>query len=130
MKTLPEYICEQHGIDYAMIAAKYKREFEAQNWVAVLDMYCQNIEQIYRYSKHDIIGQSRKRELCLIRHTAMWYVRKHYPISLNQIGRYFMRDHSTILHGCQLVEDLMTYNNYEAVQIKSYLQLFKQINGK
>lgn len=44
-----------------------------------------------------ITGPNRNRELCTVRHHAMWLIREETALSLPQIGRLFNRDHTTIL---------------------------------
>lgn len=48
----------------------------------------------------DLLGRSRKPHIAQARFLC-WYVAREHGMSLQQIGRAFGRDHSTIVHGIQ-----------------------------
>lgn len=49
----------------------------------------------------------RGRDAVEARQVAMYIIHKKTPATLKSIGAFFGRDHSTIIYGCQTVEDLM-----------------------
>ena len=51
-------------------------------------------------SLDDILGSSRLASIARVRQAAYWYSREG-GISFNTIGRFFNRDHTTIIHGCR-----------------------------
>lgn len=51
----------------------------------------------------DIFGKSRSQLIGLARHVAMWMVHTKLKWSLVELGRYFGRDHTTVLHGLRQV---------------------------
>lgn len=53
-------------------------------------------------------SKSRKREIVQARQISMYFAKKMTKNSLKTIGEFFGgRDHSTVIHSCQTVEDLM-----------------------
>jgi chromosomal replication initiator protein len=53
-------------------------------------------------------ASTRKREVVQARQISMYFAKKMTKYSLKAIGEYFGgRDHSTVIHSCQTVEDLM-----------------------
>ncbi len=55
-----------------------------------------------------VLGRERKREIVQARHVGMYFSKKMTGHSLATIGRYFGgKDHSTVLHACRCVENLM-----------------------
>jgi chromosomal replication initiator protein len=53
-------------------------------------------------------GRTRKREVVQARQISMYLAKKFTKQSLKSIGDSFGgRDHSTVIHSCQAVEDLM-----------------------
>jgi chromosomal replication initiator protein len=58
-------------------------------------------------------SKSRKREIVKPRQIICYMIRKHYPNenSLCAIGDYFDQDHTTILHSCNTVQDLIDYDH-------------------
>ncbi|MCL1806676.1 MAG: chromosomal replication initiator protein DnaA [Oscillospiraceae bacterium] len=60
----------------------------------------------YRLDERQITGKSRQAELVTARQTAMYLIRDMTSLSLEQIGdRIFSRDHSTVVHSIQRVEE-------------------------
>lgn len=50
-------------------------------------------------SVKDVFGPSRYKEHVAARHEAFWEIKAQLLWSLPQIGRFFRRDHTTVLHG-------------------------------
>jgi len=49
-------------------------------------------------------SKSKKREIVIARHNAMYFIRKKYPkYSTIKIGKFFNRDHATVLNAIQNV---------------------------
>ena len=53
-----------------------------------------------------IKGKRRTNNIVLPRQTAMYLVRKKTNLSLSDIGAWFKRDHTTVLHACTKIEAL------------------------
>ncbi|MER3515352.1 MAG: chromosomal replication initiator protein DnaA, partial [Chloroflexota bacterium] len=57
-------------------------------------------------------GRSRNAEIALPRQIAMFLLREEIGISLPQIGEVLGgRDHTTVLHGCEKISDLIERDN-------------------
>lgn len=52
----------------------------------------------------EITGPYRDKRLVMARHPLWHHLNKRAGFSLNEIGAYFNRDHTTILHGVQKIE--------------------------
>lgn len=62
----------------------------------------------FRVTLAALRGPSRRREIVLARDVAMLLARRHAGCSLQAAGRFFgRRDHTTVLHGCRRVEQLL-----------------------
>ncbi len=64
----------------------------------------QVISKYYHIKISDILGRSRKAEIALPRHLSIYFCRTLLNISLMDIGRYFSRDHSTIMSSIKKIE--------------------------
>lgn len=71
----------------------------------------------------DMQSISRKKELVNARQIAMYLMKQRRAGSLVSIGRYFNRDHSTVIYAVQTVNDLMDTE-------KAYKKKVKEIDGK
>ncbi len=59
-------------------------------------------------SMEQLVGKSRKREIVQSRQISMYFAKQFTESSLKNIGREFGgRDHSTVIHACQTVSNLM-----------------------
>lgn len=66
----------------------------------------------------DIKGKTRKKEVAMARHIAMYMSHKILKITLEEIGEYFEnRDHSTVIHGVKKIEDLSKNDSRVSQQI-------------
>ncbi len=73
---------------------------------------CQSIQEAvanyYSITMEDIVGARRNREVVVPRQVAMYLTREMLGTSLPKIGEAFGgRDHSTVLNGCQKVQETM-----------------------
>lgn len=59
----------------------------------------------YNLPVDEIVNDCRNRELVKVRHISMYFCRLFCGYSLEHIGRYFNRDHATVLHAYQSVRD-------------------------
>lgn len=76
----------------------------------------------YKLQPGDLESRSRKRDIVRPRQIATYVARQLTKQSFPQIARKFgPRDHTTILHGCQLVEELMTTDPAFAADVKAFM---------
>src|SRR6185436_20870068 len=62
----------------------------------------------YKISVELVKSKTRKREIVQARQISMFYAKDLTKSSLKTIGMFFGgRDHSTVIHACQTVNDLM-----------------------
>ena len=56
----------------------------------------------------------------------MYLLRKRTGLTLAEIGRIFHRDHTSIIHACQTIEEVLSlrYDNDYQEEIKKLLQIF------
>jgi hypothetical protein len=73
---------------------------------------CQNLLSVISFvsgqPEDAIIGTSRARGLVLCRHVYYHIAREKMGLKLAQIGLFFNRDHTTIIHGLTKVKDMLS----------------------
>lgn len=74
------------------------------NAVKEIGMAC---AEVFDISADDLFGTRRFSHLTLPRQLAMWMARNRTELSLPVIGRLMGRDHTTILHGVQKIEEMV-----------------------
>jgi chromosomal replication initiation ATPase DnaA len=61
----------------------------------------------------DLLTKSRRRNFTVPRQLAMYIIRENSSntISLVDIAAFFNRDHSTVIHACTFIEDMLRMND-------------------
>jgi chromosomal replication initiator protein len=68
---------------------------------AIRDLVCRH----YQVSVDELVSPSRRKNLILPRNMGMYLCRKMTDLSLQAIGRLFGRNHSTVLHSVNMIEN-------------------------
>lgn len=65
-----------------------------------------------------LMGKSRCRQVAFPRQLAMYFIKQHTKCTLKQIGEQFGgRDHTTVLHACRTIRNLMEANASQEKEI-------------
>jgi chromosomal replication initiator protein len=85
------------------------------------------ITEYYKVRTPDLKGKSRLREIVLPRQVAMYLAKDLTNLSLKSIGYHFGgRDHSTVIHAIQTVNDLMDTNKEISTAVAKLLKMFRK----
>jgi len=121
-KTVKSNIRELEGALVSMIAqARFGKEpFDLSRAKLILQNLLDDIEQevdmdlihrsvseFYVLSPEVLTGRQRTQEIARARQVAMYFAKIYTDFSLKSIGNYFNRDHSTVIHAIQAVENLI-----------------------
>ncbi|WP_224999591.1 chromosomal replication initiator protein DnaA [Cesiribacter sp. SM1] len=73
-----------------------------------IDYIQKTVSAFFSITPEQMKGKSRKREFVVARQVAMYFAKEYTTHSLKSIGAHFGgRDHSTVIHAVQAVNDLM-----------------------
>lgn len=61
----------------------------------------------YNIPVEDIMSESRRKDVVLPRHIAMYQLRKDLGVSFPAIGRIFKKDHTTVMHAVDRITEIM-----------------------
>jgi chromosomal replication initiator protein len=61
----------------------------------------------YGITREQLKGKRRTNSVALPRQVAMYLMRRQTTLSLSEIGRFFDRDHTTVIHACSKIERLL-----------------------
>jgi len=87
----------------------------------------QTVARAFNIKTEQILGRNRSRNCTLPRHVAMYLMREDGNISLPQIGEKMGgRDHTTVMHACDKVADLLEHDDHLRHQIT---QIREQLYG-
>lgn len=76
-----------------------------------IDYIQKTVAEYYHLSPDDLKAKTRKKEVVIARQVAMYFSKDYTNHSLKSIGYHFGgRDHSTVIHAVQSVNDMMDVN--------------------
>ena len=95
-----------------------------------LDAIVQYVSEEFGVPPDTIVGKSRKREVVIARHTAMYLAKESTHRSLKSIGLHFAgRDHSTVIHAIKTVQHRLEQDSEFQNKIISLQRTLKRKNG-
>lgn len=74
------------------------------------EMVIQNVSAHYGVEPETIFSKSRKREISDARQMVMYMAKRYAHMPVTAIGTQLSRSHSTVLHGCQNIEERLAYD--------------------
>jgi chromosomal replication initiator protein len=100
-----------------------------------INMSCENIIKVtaefFSLSPSDIKGKKRSQNIVFPRQLAMHIARTITEFSTTEIGQDFGgRDHTTVMHSCQKIEDLIKLDPTLESTIQTIIRLIKEYNAK
>jgi len=76
-----------------------------------IDFIQKTVSEYFNIALDDLKAKTRKKEIVIARQTAMYFSKEYTNHSLKSIGYHFGgRDHSTVIHGVQSVNDMIDTN--------------------
>ncbi|MBR6264515.1 MAG: chromosomal replication initiator protein DnaA [Prevotella sp.] len=105
-------------IDMALAESVLKRSVKIDNKPLTIDDIIESVCGYFNVSVEEVNGKSRKRNLVVARQVSMYLAQKHTKMPALRIGKLIAgRDHSTVLHSCEKVEERMKIDKlfYEEV---------------
>ena len=92
-----------------------------------IDFIQKTVSEYFSVSLDDMKAKTRKKEIVIARQVAMYFAKEYTHHSLKSIGFHFGgRDHSTVIHGVQSVNDMMETDSkfkYAVDELKKKLKM-------
>jgi len=66
----------------------------------------EEVAKCFNVSPAEIMGSARNKDIVLARQVAMYVTRRMTPLSLQEIGAAFKRDHTTVMHSLERIETM------------------------
>jgi len=99
-------------ITIAMIEKVLVKVKESKTMPVDLKHIAQSVASYYSVTIQDLRSIKRNKDLSLIRHIAMYLMKKMTPVSLTEIASFWRRkDHSTVIHAVDKIEKNIQKNN-------------------
>jgi len=96
------------AIDMELAESVLKRTVKVDDKPLTIDDIVTSVCNHFNVSPEEVGGKSRKRNLVVARQVSMYLAQKHTKMPAARIGKLIAgRDHSTVLHSCEKVEERM-----------------------
>ena len=119
-------IVYNRSIDMQLAESLVKRSVKVDNNPLTIDEILEKLCQHYHVAPEDVSGKSRKRDFVVARQVSMYLAQKHTKMPASRIGKLIAgRDHSTVLHSCEKVEERMKVDRQFQDEIISIENSFK-----
>ena len=113
-------------IDMEFAESILKRSVKMDNHPLTVDEIVEKVCDYYHVSAEEVGGKSRKRNLVVARQVSMYLAQKHTRMPAARIGKLIAgRDHSTVLHSCEKVEEKIKTDNKFSEEIANIENSFK-----
>lgn len=117
----------QRKIDIELAKYRIKSLVEESQKTVTVDKIIDAVTSYYGIKVVDIKGKTRLREVVLPRQIAMYLTKEFTELSLKTIGYHFGgRDHSTVIHAIQTVNDLQDQDQGLMLSIKDIKDKLKK----
>ncbi len=91
-----------------------------------VDFIQKTVSEFFHISLNDLKAKTRKKEIVIARQVAMYFSKEYTNHSLKSIGYHFGgRDHSTVIHAVQSVNDMITTDAKFSVAIEDLKKKLK-----
>ncbi len=77
------------------------------------------VSHYYRMAQHQILGRNQSASFVKPRHVAMYLASEFSDMSIAQLGRFFKRDHTVILHARKSIFEKMEYDATLRLQVNT-----------
>lgn len=96
------------NIDITLAETVMRRAVNVDNKPLTVDDILERVCEHYHVNTEEVSGKSRKRSLVVARQVSMYLAQKHTKMPASRIGKLIAgRDHSTVIHSCEKVEERM-----------------------
>ena len=113
------------GIDLHLAERVIKRAVKVDNHPLTIDDIIEKVCNHFGVSQQQVVSKSRKRDYVQVRQISMYLAQKYTKMPASRIGQLIGgRDHSTVLHSCNTVEQRLKVDKSFKDELKSIEQSF------
>ncbi len=114
------------NIDMRLAERVIKRAVKVDDHPLTVDDIVEKVCDHYGVSQQQVFSRSRKRDLVLVRQVSMYLAQKYTKMPASRIGQLIGgRDHSTVLHSCNTVEQRLKIDKVFLAEISSIENSFR-----
>ena len=113
-------------LDMRLAERIVKRAVKVDNHPLTIDDILEKVCRHYNVEQRQVFSKSRKREFVQVRQVSMYLAQKYTKMPAGRIGQLIgNRDHSTVIHSCNAVEQRLKIDTTFSDEIRSIENSFK-----
>ena len=114
------------AVDLNLAERVIKRAVKVDNLPLTIDDIMEKVCQHYGVTQQQVYSKSRKRDYVQVRQVSMYLAQKYTKMPASRIGQLIGgRDHSTVLHSCNTVEQRLKVEKNFRDELQSIEQSFR-----
>ena len=114
------------NVDMRLAERIIKRAVKIDNHPLTVDEILEKVCRHFNVEQRQVSGKSRKRDLVQVRQVSMYLAQKYTKMPAGRIGQLIgNRDHSTVIHSCNAVEQRLKVDKAFSAEISSIENSFK-----
>lgn len=118
------------NVDMRLAERIIKRAVKVDNKPLTVDDILDKVCGHYNVSQQNVLSKSRKRDYVIVRQVSMYLAQKYTKMPASRIGQLIgNRDHSTVIHSCNTVEQRIKIDKTFKEEIGSIENSFKLKNN-
>ena len=94
-----------------------------------VDRILDKVSKKYGISPDAIRSKKRTKEISQARHIAIYLIRQLTDMSYPAIGKYFERDHTTVMSSCDVIENEIRTKPLLELEINELIKVIKDVNS-
>lgn len=119
LKTLSMIFSQNKNFNYWIMPSVSNRKMTPKQRLALCNEIIEKVCSYYAVTNEDIIGKSRCRDIIKARHMAIYIIRNKVKYKLKATGTLFNRDHTTVIHAIQNINNLLCYDEATINDLKN-----------
>lgn len=131
-EILIQQVLDEASLKISSITGKQSRVYynhgSSNNLQRLKDAIC----DLYSVSWNDLRGNSRLHDLVIARQLFSWFGVMHFNYQKIYLGAHLNRDHTTVIHSINRVQDMITTKEHEYMagisELKKRLSINQEIN--
>jgi len=101
---------QNKNFNYWIMPSVSNRKMTPKQRLALCNEIIEKVCTYYGVSVKDVVGRSRFKEIVMARHMAIYIIRNKVKLKLKATGMLFNRDHTTVIHAIQNINNLLCYD--------------------
>ena len=110
LKTLSMIFSQNKNFNYWIMPSVSNKKMTPKQRQSLCNEIIEKVCTYYGVSVKDVVGRTRFKEIVMARHMAIYIIRNKVKYKLKATGMLFNRDHTTVIHAIQNINNLLCYD--------------------